>query len=426
MMDTLLLFVINSTQCQSFRWYSDDPDIDRNATQIISSRGFIPEAHTVITNDGYILQVFRIVNPYARNSSLRPVYIQHGLFGSSDDFLLNVPGVLGNDGVYVENNGMATNCSGQDPDAVGSTVSFVLAACGYDVWLGNNRGNRYSSRHILLDPDTDNRYWAYTVDHLSAYDVTAVIAYITRVTNTESIGYIGHSLGTSMMFQLLSTQPEYTSIIRPYIALAPVAYVGAIESLILRIGALFERFIGSTSLPFFVVPSARLARIDRYFGHFFCGNSFLDDFCELFIFLLCGFDFPNTNTTRIPAIVGHFPDGTSTLILAHLAQRVNNKNFAYYDYGISENQKLYRQPTPPVYNLSQITSRNMILITGVNDYLADPTDVDLLRGQLTVPLYDDYVIPYSLWNHADYLIGMNAGKYMNSRILTLLANFQSN
>jgi lysosomal acid lipase/cholesteryl ester hydrolase len=56
----------------------------------------------------------------------------------------------------------------------------------------------------------------------------------------DSIGYIGHSLGTTMMFQLLSTQTEYSRIIKPFIALAPVAYVGNIEALIMRIGALFE------------------------------------------------------------------------------------------------------------------------------------------------------------------------------------------
>jgi hypothetical protein len=80
--------------------------------------------------------------------------------------------------------------------------------------------------------------------------------------------------------------------------------------------------------------------------------------------------------------VGHFPDGTSTLILAHLAQRVDLKNFAFYDYGILKNAKIYGQSMPPNYNLSAITSKNIILISGVNDFLAEPTDVDILRSQL--------------------------------------------
>lgn len=82
-------------------------------------------------------------------------------------------------------------------------------------------------------------------------------------------------------------------------------------------------------------------------------------------------------------MIGHFPDGTSSLVLAHLAQRVNNKDFAYYDYGSAQNNKVYGQSSPPKYNLSEIKSRDMILISGVNDYLADPTDVDILRSELT-------------------------------------------
>jgi hypothetical protein len=80
--------------------------------------------------------------------------------------------------------------------------------------------------------------------------------------------------------------------------------------------------------------------------------------------------------------VGHFPDGTSTLILAHLAQRVDLKNFAFYNYGKLKNSKVYGRSTPPNYNLSAITSKNIILISGVNDFLADPTDMDKLRSQL--------------------------------------------
>ncbi|CAF4799223.1 unnamed protein product, partial [Rotaria sp. Silwood1] len=53
-----------------------DPDCDYNITQLIQSKGYPCEEHKVITNDGYILGVFRI--PYGRKSSAkgRPVLLQ--------------------------------------------------------------------------------------------------------------------------------------------------------------------------------------------------------------------------------------------------------------------------------------------------------------------------------------------------------------
>ncbi|OTF73299.1 hypothetical protein BLA29_014464 [Euroglyphus maynei] len=67
-----------------------------------------------------------------------------------------------------------------------------------------------------------------------------------------------------------------------------------------------------------------------------------------------------------------------------------------------------------------------MLISGVNDWLADPDDVDILRSQLSVRPLKDYVISFQLWNHADFLVGTNRGREQNSIILQWLYEFFGN
>ncbi|CAF1055025.1 unnamed protein product [Rotaria sordida] len=112
-----------------------DPECNYNITQLIQSKGYPCEEHKVITNDGYILGVFRI--PHGRNSSStgRPVLLQHGLLDAATTWVLNFPD---------------------------QSLAFILADVGYDVWLGNIRGNRYSRAHVKYNPNHDEAFWDFS------------------------------------------------------------------------------------------------------------------------------------------------------------------------------------------------------------------------------------------------------------------------
>ncbi|KAJ8972995.1 hypothetical protein NQ317_002275 [Molorchus minor] len=140
---------------------------------VLDGFGYPFEDHTVTTEDGYVLGVHRI--PYGRNESTNSTF--WGLF------------VVG----------------------PGRSIALALADEGYDVWLGNNRGNMWSRKHTTLDPDNQMEFWDFSFHEMGFFDTPAIIDYILNITGSEQISYIGHSEGTTQLFVMASMKPEYNS-----------------------------------------------------------------------------------------------------------------------------------------------------------------------------------------------------------------------
>jgi pimeloyl-ACP methyl ester carboxylesterase len=124
-----------------------------------------------VTDDGYILNIWRIPgtlkNPSAAGKP--PVLLQHGLNSDMMFWFVNTPELA---------------------------PPFVLARAGYDVWLGNNRGNRYSSNHVKYSQD-DKEYWNFSWEEMGTHDTPKVVETIKATTGVDKITYIGHSEGTT-------------------------------------------------------------------------------------------------------------------------------------------------------------------------------------------------------------------------------------
>jgi pimeloyl-ACP methyl ester carboxylesterase len=66
-------------------------------------------------------------------------------------------------------------------------------SAGYDVWLGNTRGNTYSRRTNKGLFPYQAEFWYFSLDELALIDVPAMIDYVLEHTGASKLAYVGHS-----------------------------------------------------------------------------------------------------------------------------------------------------------------------------------------------------------------------------------------
>ena len=221
------------------------------------------------------------------------------------------------------------------------------------------------------------------------------------------------------MFGAMSINPWVNQVIRPFIALAPVMSLSHISAPLRALARLplIPDLLGRLEAPF--LPSSRfLTQVERTFCH-----PPLRPLCLSLLGILGGFDDFMLNKTRLPVYETGFPAGSSNKNLALYSQHIRSGRFADYDYGTVGNLRRYGQVTPPEFVIERITNQHICLISGNNDFLAPPKDVDVLRSRLKVKLHADLTVPYARWSHFDFAIGLQADAFVTRPVLKLLSEF---
>ncbi|CAN7988476.1 unnamed protein product [Ixodes hexagonus] len=373
-----------------------DPDTNRNVSQIIADKGYPVEEFEVVTSDGFVLGLQRIPSGKRHHSgryfgTKKTVFLQHGLLGSSADWVVNYPS---------------------------QSLAYLLADAGYDVWLGNVRGNTYS-RHLKYTRK-QKEFWDFSFDQMIKYDLPAMLDFVLSHTAEKEIFYVGHSQGTLMLFGLLSEQPEYSKKIKLFSALGPVTTVGYMTSPVRYLAPFAEdtrvlfRFFGEYDF----LPSNWFIRL---LAKTMCRYTISREICENAIFIICGNEIKEMNLTRLPVFISHTPAGTSVKNMVHFAQMVLHKRFQKYDYGSEKNRMVYGQVTPPEYNVSRVAVP-VALYWSLNDWFADPTDVALLSKRLP-NLVLDLRISDPLFTHLDFIIGTQAKALVYDPMMQLMFHY---
>ncbi|KAK7871603.1 hypothetical protein R5R35_001795 [Gryllus longicercus] len=369
-------------------------DASLTTPELIEAYGYPSQTHTVQTEDGYILTLHRIPHGRSSNATGEPVFVQHGLLSSSADWVLTGPD---------------------------HALAYILADAGYDVWLGNFRGNTYSRQHVRYTAD-DNEFWNFSWNENGKFDLPAMIDYVLNYTGKEKLYYAGHSMGTTSFFVLNSLKPEYNDKIRLMFSLAPIAFMNHVTSPFLKALAWsyeFDEILwDDLGLYKFFTNSAIL----KAAGEDLCEDGAVtQSVCSNILFLTVGFDTTNLNKTLLPVILAHTPAGAAAKQFLHYSQEVVSAHFRQWDYGLFSNIAHYGRTAPPDYDLSAVTAP-VFLFYADNDWVSNIVDVTKLNASLANPV-TMYHVDWQPYNHLDYLWGIHSKELVYDVMLKYMPNY---
>ena len=256
-------------------------------------------------------------------------------------------------------------------------------------------------KHQKLKP-ADEAFWRFTWDEVGLLDVPACVEHILAVTGAKTVGYVGHSEGTTAGF-VAASRSSVAQKLNSLVMLAPVANITTLGA-----HKLFEWLVklGESAMyktmgrKEFLEQTPFLKKWGPEFCHFF------PKICEDILFLFCGFTGgKNFNASRFEVYYAHTPCGTSIENMGHWLQMVETTKYMMFDFGSQQkNIEHYGQPHPPDYKLHDITAP-VALFTGDKDPLATPGNVRALISQLATPPFHHAEPEYE---HMDFAWGIDA------------------
>ncbi|CAG2181808.1 unnamed protein product, partial [Oppiella nova] len=141
------------------------------------------------------------------------------------------------------------------------------------------------------------------------------------------------------MFGLLATKSQYNVIVKPFIALSPVSFLGHATTPIKYL-TYFEGLLRSypTSL-------LHMGKLQEVYAQL-CENYFIQTICQRIYYSIMGFGSQHIDYSRVGSYLSTVPAGSGTWAGTHLLQKMIAKRPVKFNLGTEENIRRYGQSVP--------------------------------------------------------------------------------
>ncbi|OJJ48377.1 hypothetical protein ASPZODRAFT_165264 [Penicilliopsis zonata CBS 506.65] len=360
--------------------------------------GYEPEEHIVQTGDGYLLGLHRL--PYRKGET--GIRVNHG------------PGSIRKKVVYLHHGLLMCSEVWIALTHEQRCLPFQLVERGYDVWLGNNRGNKYSKKSTKYSP-ASNEFWTFSIDQFAFHDIPDSIQYILDVTGQPSLSYIGFSQGTAQAFATLSIHPLLNQKVDVFVALAPAMAPSGLANRIVTslmkaspdfLFLLFGRrsILSSTTMWQTILYPPIYVRI-----------------IDISLSILFNWKCQNISSYQKLAGYLHLYSFTSTKSVVHWFQIIRNKNFQFFDdevyapFSLGVSERFYKPVKYPTRNIKT----PIVMLYGENDSLVD---IDVMLQSLP---RETIAKPIPKYEHLDFLWAKDVDKKVFGHVFEALESYST-
>lgn len=416
---------------------NSNEDIGRASVQeIIARSGFKYSNHYTLTQDGYITQLVRLINPLADRRKLKqpPVMLFHGGSGSQVTYV-SASAIQHHPEVYPRTSDCGPITSWN------RSLAFMLANNGYDVWLIGTRGAGSANQaHIkfrgpksidrsgasadkvrvpfLANIGEATKYWNFSMDEIVKYEMPRQIDRVLDLTGASKVTLFGYSISPAMTLMLLAGHPEYARKVQNLVSMAPIITslgINRLNRLLCnmvvklvpdQLGTLLMSEIFLTRLTGNLVQALNMNRFIRY------------SLTKPLLALISG---PSAKYLSLvePAFGGHTGNPVSFKEVKQVCQQAFASKLQNYDYGLRGNLINYGSRKPPVFDLTNLHIDHWLIINGANDQVATQYSAkQFLRDVKHPKPYRNIVVEG--YNHLDLVAALDNDIQINFPILEFL------